>query len=100
MRYTGYIDMFDGGPTLVSRTNDIRAIQESRYVKAHITDYQPEGELYLVSTTDFNDFRCCMTALSPVGNHVVALTPAVADALKIQEGNTVRVVPMSSGRRF
>ncbi|WP_028300583.1 arginine N-succinyltransferase [Oceanospirillum beijerinckii] len=100
MRYTGYIDIFDGGPTLVSRSNDIRAIQESRYVKAHIIDNQPEGGRYLVSTTDFRDFRCCMTALELVGNHVVGLPQEVADALKICEGNTVRVVPLSSGRRF
>jgi len=104
MRYTGYIDIFDGGPTLVSRTNDLRAVQDSRYVKAHVvdekTERQPEGELYLVSTTDFANFRCCMTAVDVFGNHVVGLPQAVADALQITEGTTVRIVPMASGRRF
>lgn len=100
MRFTGYIDIFDGGPTLEARTNDIRAIQESHYVKVHIASIQPEGELYLVSTNGFEDFRCCMTALTSVGKHVVTLTPDVAEALNITEGSTVRVVPLSSGRRF
>lgn len=100
MRYTGYVDIFDGGPSLESRTQDIRAIQESRYVKAHIDELEPEGELYLVSTTGFESFRCVMTPLTSVGNHVITLPPSVADALQISEGATVRVVPMSSGRRF
>ncbi|MEH6577633.1 MAG: arginine N-succinyltransferase [Amphritea sp.] len=100
MRYTGYIDIFDGGPTLEARTDDIRAIQDSHYVKARIDEHQPEGELYLVSSNGFADFRCCMTALTSVGKHVVSLTPDVAQALNITEGSTVRVVPLSSGRRF
>lgn len=100
MRYTGYIDIFDGGPTLEARTNDIRAIQESHYVKVRITDSQPEGELYLVSTTGFESFRCCTAPLTAVGKHVVTITSEVAEALNICEGSTVRVVPLSSGRRF
>ncbi|WP_370278056.1 arginine N-succinyltransferase [Pontibacterium sp.] len=100
MRFTGYIDIFDGGPTLEARTNDIRAIQDSHYVKVHIADIKPEGELYMVSTNGFEDFRCCMTALTSVGKHVVTVTPDVAEALNITEGSTVRVVPLSSGRRF
>lgn len=100
MRYTGYVDIFDGGPTLEARTNDIRAIQESHYVKVHVADIKPEGELYMVSSTGFDDFRCCMTALTSVGKHVVTVTPDVAEALNITEGSTVRVVPLSSGRRF
>ncbi len=100
MRYTGYIDIFDGGPTLVARTDDIRAIQESHYVKAHIDDMPAEGELYMVSTSGFEDFRCCITPLTAVGKHVITLTPEVAGALNINEGATVRIVPLSSGRRF
>ncbi len=100
LRFNGYIDIFDGGPTLVARMDDIRAINDSCYSRAHITNDKPEGELYLVSTTSFNDFRCCMTPLNGVGKHVVGLPQEVADALKITEGSTVRVVPLSSGRRI
>ena len=100
MRYTGYVDMFDGGPTLEARLNDIRAVQDSQYVKVHIDNIQPEGELYLISTTNFNKFRCCMSPLIRVGKNLVTLSPEVADALNIIEGNTVRIVPLSSGRRL
>lgn len=100
MRYTGYIDIFDGGPTLEARVNDIRAVQESQYVKVHIDSAEPEGELYLVSTTDFASFRCTMAPLTRVSNNLISVTPAVASALNVTEGTTVRIVPLSSGRRF
>ncbi|WP_372742137.1 arginine N-succinyltransferase [Neptunomonas sp.] len=104
MRYTGYVDIFDGGPTLEARVNDIRAIQESRYVKVHITDTpakdKDEGELYLISTTKLCQFRCCMSTLTRAGNNLINVTPDVASALNIIEGTTVRIVRLSSGRRF
>jgi arginine N-succinyltransferase len=100
MRYTGYVDIFDGGPTLEARVNDIRAIQESQYVKIHIADTSPDGELYMISTTEFSQFRCCMSPLMRAGKNLITVTPDVAAALNIIEGTTVRIVPMSSGRRF
>lgn len=100
MRYTGYVDIFDGGPTLEARVNDIRAIQESQYVKVHIVDTPSEGDLYLISTTEFSQFRCCMSTLSRAGNNLINVTSDVASALNITEGTTVRIVPLSSGRRF
>lgn len=100
MRYTGYIDIFDGGPTLECRTDDIRTIRKSDYVKVSIIDEAPEGGLYMISTTDFHHFRCCLSAIELIGKHVVGLPQAVADALNITEGTTVRIAPLSSGRRF
>lgn len=100
LRYTGYIDIFDGGPTLEARVNDIRAIQESQYVKVHIVDIQSDGETYLISTTEFSQFRCCMSPISRAGKNVITITPNVASALNVIEGTTVRIVPLSSGRRF
>lgn len=100
MRYTGYVDIFDGGPTLEARINDIRAVQESQYVKVHIDPIPSEGEPYLISTMSFEHFRCCMTPLTKISKNMVAITPEVADTLKINEGSTVRIVPLSSGRRF
>lgn len=100
MRYTGYIDIFDGGPTLEARVNDIRAVQESLYVKVHIDDTPGHGEPYLISTTGFADFRCCMSPISRAGNNLITLTPAIAATLNIHEGSTVRIAALSSGRRF
>jgi len=100
MRYTGYVDIFDGGPTLEARIHDIRAVQESQYVKAHIADLPSEGELYLISTTEFSNFRCCMSPITRVSKNLVTVSPDVASALNINEGSTIRIVPLSSGRRF
>ncbi|EMP56940.1 arginine/ornithine succinyltransferase subunit [Marinobacter santoriniensis NKSG1] len=98
MRYTGYVDIFDAGPTLVARMDDIRAINKSRHASVQVSDVELTGELYLVSNTGFLDFRCCMTPLQTLDNGKVGLSPAVIEALKVTEGSTVRIVPLSVGR--
>ncbi|OMH30086.1 arginine N-succinyltransferase [Motiliproteus sp. MSK22-1] len=100
LRYTGYVDIFDGGPLLEAPVKDVRAIRESRYVKAHVDDQVGSGELYLISTTGFNDFRCCMSPVTLEGNHIVSITPAIAEALNVKAGDTLRIVPLSAQRRF
>ncbi|MFO7528624.1 MAG: arginine N-succinyltransferase [Marinobacter sp.] len=97
LRYTGYIDIFDGGATLVARTNDVRAVKDSRQARIQITDEKPESELYLVSNTEFRNFRCCMTPLQDLGEGVVALPRQVAEALRVDDGDRVRVVLLSAG---
>lgn len=100
MRFTGYVDIFDGGPTLEARVNDIRAVQESQYVKVQLDDTPSQGEPYLVSTLAFAEFRCCMTSLIHLNHNTIALSHQVAAALQISAGSTVRIVPLASGRRF
>ncbi len=98
-RYEGYVDIFDAGPTLETRVADIRAVRESRYFRVRIG--QPEaGELHLVSNTELNDYRCTQLALSINDHNQVVLPAEAAAALKVEDGDTVRVVPLSSGRRF
>ncbi len=97
--YTGYIDIFDGGPLLETRIKDIRVVRESRYYKLQIADQQPQGELYLIANTQLHGFRCCLSALLLQDNQIVTLTPAIAEALQAKTGDTLRLVPLSSPRR-
>ncbi len=100
LRYTGYVDIFDGGPLLEAPVRDVRAIRESRYVKAHIDDRPASGEPFLISTTGFDNFRCCMSPVELEGNNIVSVTPEIAGALNISNGDTLRIVPLSAQRRF
>ncbi|WP_027857951.1 arginine N-succinyltransferase [Marinobacterium jannaschii] len=93
-RYTGYIDIFDGGPLLESRVQDIRAVRDSRYAKAIVGELEKEGPMYLVGSTSFDNYRCCMTPIELEGANVARIPPAVADALQVSEGDTLRIVPL------
>jgi len=99
MRYTGYIDIFDAGPTLEANVNDIRAIKDSRYAKVQISDQVTEGELYLVSNTDFVNFRCTMVAIGEQGNNLISIPTQTAQALGVSAGSTVRIVPLVAHKR-
>ncbi|WP_207061343.1 arginine N-succinyltransferase [Motiliproteus sp. SC1-56] len=99
-RYTGYIDIFDGGPLLETRVQDIRLVRDSRYCKAQVVDHAPGGELFMLANTRMEDFRCCLSPLAMDGSHILNLTPAVAEALNIDTGDTLRVASLSGQRRF
>ncbi|MCJ8337011.1 MAG: arginine N-succinyltransferase [Pseudomonadales bacterium] len=99
MRYTGYIDIFDAGPTLEANVDDIRAIKDSRYAKVKITDQPTTGELYLVSNTKFENFRCTMVAIGEMGNNLITMQTETAQALGVSAGSTVRIVPLVAQKR-
>ncbi|WP_210398033.1 arginine N-succinyltransferase [Motiliproteus sediminis] len=99
LRYTGYVDIFDAGPLLEAPVNEIRAVRESRYAKTLIDTHAGAGEPFLVATPRFEGFRCCLTPLN-VDHNIARLTPEVAAALQVDNGDPVRVVPLSASRRF
>ena len=54
--HSGYIDIFDGGPTMTAATDQVRAIRESVEAELVATDAKP-GETALVATGRLTGFR-------------------------------------------
>lgn len=95
-RYTGYVDIFDAGPLLESRVKDIRAVRDSRLYKVKIVENPTTDErLWLMANTEFQGFRCTSGSLSFEGFEFVYISQEQADALNIQDGDPIRVVPLS-----
>lgn len=92
-RYQGYIDIFDGGPTVEAPLADIRSVRRSRVVQAVIG--QPSGRLasHLVANTELGGFRCGLAELAPSAD-AVELPAGLAAALGVKAGGAVRVVPL------
>ncbi|MFM5929734.1 MAG: arginine N-succinyltransferase [Novosphingobium sp.] len=90
--WESYIDIFDGGPTMTVRTDQIRSIREAK--DARIVALDPElgehktGEKRLVSTGTLETFR---TAYGWVQERDggVAIDPACAQVLGVAEGSAV-----------
>jgi arginine N-succinyltransferase len=91
-RYQGYIDIFDGGPTVEAPLADIRSIRRSRLLTAHVGG-DGGGEPHLVASTGLSDFRCALARLTP-DDTSVDLEPALAAALGVSGGDPVRVIPL------
>lgn len=99
-RYEHYVDIFDAGPTLAARPDEVDAIRRSRRVDV-VVDAAPvpeEARTYLVSNTGCADFRCLQAPLQPTLNKV-RLTPELADALTVKTGDPVRLVGLPTAAR-
>jgi arginine N-succinyltransferase len=93
-RHQGYIDIFDGGPTVEAPLSEIHSVRRSRVVRAEIGKPGKEtskGTPHLVSNTLLRDFRCALLELEPTGGSVV-LTEEMAAALRVKSDDPVRLV--------
>ncbi|NVK40582.1 MAG: arginine N-succinyltransferase [Oceanospirillaceae bacterium] len=95
-RFEGYVDIFDAGPTVATRLNDIRTVRDSRYVKARVCEAPPSGDsLFLVSNTELAGFRCTVAPLWPESSSV-QIDSRLAEALQVRSGDTLRIVPLKA----
>lgn len=92
-RYQGYIDIFDGGPTLEAPLAGIRSVRKSQLLEAHVLPALRSGTPHLVANTRLSDFRCVLAPLTQARDHVV-MDQTTAAALNIAPGESVRVVSL------
>jgi arginine N-succinyltransferase len=87
-----YIDIFDGGPTMVVNTGDVRTVRESRESKvAAIADVR-EGSAELVAAGSLKGFAACYGRTRTNEDGSVMLDAAAAARLGVQAGDTVLAV--------
>jgi arginine N-succinyltransferase len=87
-RHDGYVDIFDGGPTMVARTDQVASVRAS--VAATITNLTvSEGERAILATGKLGSFRACFGArvLDDAGG--IAIDSASADLLDVAAGDKV-----------
>ena len=99
LRYTGYVDIFDAGPLLESKVNDIRAVRDSRVYKVKIIENPTTDEsLWLLANNNFKDFRCTIGNVSFESFEFVDISPELAQALNVSDDDELRAVPLSASR--
>jgi len=87
-RYEGYVDIFDGGPSMLARTDDVKSIAGSHEAQLAGVELE-EGERALVATGQLTEFRCCYGARSEVGDGQLAIDARAADLLDVSVGDAV-----------
>jgi len=88
-RYEGYLDIFDGGPTMTARTDHVRSIAEAR--TDPIVAVAAGGTEALVATGTLAGFRCTFGTVAAADGGI-ALSPAAAASLGVAAGDRVRHV--------
>lgn len=85
--YDNYIDIFDGGPTMIANTDRIRTIDQA--VDAPVLALADDGTTEaLVATGRLSDFRCAYARIRGAAGGVT-LDPAAAAALRVAPGDSV-----------
>lgn len=90
-RFTGDVDIFDGGPIVQAKTEEIRSITFSYVVQVESITHEEieDGDIQIISCLR-NDFRACYSKIKSRGNDQIAISRQTADALRVKEGDAVR----------
>lgn len=87
-RADGYVDIFDGGPTMVARTDNVTSVKNSS--QRRVTGLTAsEGERAILATGRLGTFRACFGARVLDGEDGIAIDSASADLLDVCEGDMV-----------
>lgn len=89
-----YIDVYDAGPTLEADTADVRSVADSHVVPLRITDEIPRANAtaWLVINQRSAGYRAVIIRSNWLAGRPLAVCPADAAALQLNEGDHVRLV--------
>ncbi|SIT02582.1 arginine N-succinyltransferase [Neptunomonas antarctica] len=89
--YRRYIDIFDAGPTLEARTEDIRSIANNQIKPIKIGENRSTDQhvTVLISNQQRENFRCLMVNTDPQHPEV---TTEIATMLRLNDGDNVNII--------
>ena len=99
-RFEGYVDIFDGGPTVECFRDNVHAIRQSVVLPVAIEEADPVPDsltqqvAWLVSNRQFERYRA-IVVMAPSRLSHFPLLPYAAAELGVREGDAVRAVPLS-----
>jgi arginine N-succinyltransferase len=89
-RFTGEIDIFEGGPVVSCRREEIRTIRESRRAAiSDVLDDLPGAEDFVVCNTR-KDFRVCKGAVEASADGSIRVASRTALSLNVKVGDAIR----------
>lgn len=86
-RHDGYVDIFDGGPTMTAHTDEVRSIRDARAATIARTDLEG-GERAILACGRLGDFRACF-ATRAFEDDAIAIDAKSAGLLGVGPGETV-----------
>jgi arginine N-succinyltransferase len=86
--YDCYIDIFDGGPTMVALTDQIRTVRESRELELAEVTGEVEGPNMMLARGRLADFVACCGKVRVDPDERATIDRATAGLLGIEPGQT------------
>jgi len=88
----GYVDIFDGGPTMSVATDQIRTVREARKLTLSGTDDADGGEKMMLSSGRLEDFASAFGRVRAAPDGSASLDPASAALLGLEPGDAFLAV--------
>ena len=86
--FEGYVDIFDGGPTMLARTDNVVSVRDAVAGKVSHTDLDV-GERALVATGSLGSFRCAYGMREVAEDGSIAIDGTCGRTLEVGEGDEV-----------
>ena len=87
-RHEGYVDIFDGGPTMTARTDEVKSVAEAVPARIDFADLDI-GERAILATGTLASFRSCYGMREMRGDGAIAIDAKAAELLEVGEGDEV-----------
>ncbi|MBV9900224.1 MAG: arginine N-succinyltransferase, partial [Alphaproteobacteria bacterium] len=84
-----YIDIFDGGPTMIAATDQIRTIRDSRALRVAAVEEEVEGPALLLAAGRGPGFRACCGPVRTDPDENATLDRRTAAMLEVAAGDAV-----------
>ena len=86
-----YVDIFDGGPTVTARTDDIRSVREA--CEERIAEIGEGGTTKVLAASGrLKKFRSCCASIKKASNKGIVIDREAAELLEVDVGDTVLTV--------
>ncbi|MXO85757.1 arginine N-succinyltransferase [Altererythrobacter aurantiacus] len=86
--YDGYVDIFDGGPTMIARTDNVESVKAATGAGLERCNLE-KGEKAILAAGELENFRACYGAKETEGDDGLAIDPQSADILDVKSGEMV-----------
>ena len=88
--HAGYVDVFDGGPTLEVERDRIVTVKTSKKATIGKVREVESAKRYMIGNTVLGDLRFVLEELEENEDGTVSLSPQAAEKLQLGEGDEVR----------
>jgi arginine N-succinyltransferase len=96
--WENYVDIFDGGPTMTVRTDQIRSVRDAKDAEIMAIDDtlgdHKDGEKMLITHGRLGDFKATYGWVKPQAGGI-AIDPVSVNALGLSEGDNITYIPRS-----
>ncbi|KZN40009.1 arginine N-succinyltransferase [Pseudoalteromonas luteoviolacea] len=95
--FNGYVDIFDAGPTVEAKVDNIRTIRATEFFKVRIDETaksQTGGSPVLIANDKLAGYRATAIELEMPQGDEIAISAELASALQVTDGDTVSIATL------